>query len=66
MIAFLIFCLIVLVVVVVLIYVFDLLIGLLPGAPAHLSTIFRIIIVLIGLLLILDRALPLLGSSRLL
>jgi hypothetical protein len=65
MIALLIFALLVVLVCVVLIYVFELLIGLLPGAPAHLRTIVRVIIVLIGLLLIIDRALPLLGAPRL-
>jgi hypothetical protein len=51
---------------VVLIYVLDLLLGMLPGAPVNLRTIVRIVIVLIALLVILERALPLLGQPRLL
>lgn len=65
MIALLIYVLLVLLVAVVLIYVVDLLIGMLPGGPPHLQTILRIVIVLIALLMIIDRALPLMGEPGL-
>jgi len=66
MISFLVFALLVVLACIIIIYVAELLIGLLPGPPAHIATIVRAVIILIALLVILERALPLLGQPRLL
>lgn len=65
MISFLIFALVVVLVALVVIYICDLLIGMLPNAPAQMKLLVRAIIVLIALLVILERALPLLGHRGL-
>jgi hypothetical protein len=66
MLSFLVFALIVILIAAVLIYITDLLLGMWPGHPPNIQTIIRIIIVLIALISILQRALPLLGSPGLL
>lgn len=57
-----IFALVVLLVVVVLVWVADMLLGMVSNKPAHLQTLVRVIIVLVGLFVILRRALPALGG----
>jgi hypothetical protein len=57
-----IFALIVLLCVIVLVWVADMLLGMIPNKPAHLQTLVRVIIVLVGLFVILRRALPALGG----
>lgn len=57
LVAFLIAALIILVIAYVIIYVIDFI----PGVPTQLATLAKIIVGLIALLIILSKALPLLG-----
>jgi hypothetical protein len=66
MIGFLIFAIIVIIMAVVIDYVIGLLLSMLPGLPAQIHTLVRIVIVLIALLAILQRGLPLIGYGSLL
>lgn len=61
LISFLIFALLVCLVAVVVIWVAQTVIAML-GAPANISTIVRLIVILIALLVIMNRALPFIGA----